>query len=109
MVSSWCPITNAIPLPTSSIRKMAMMSRPIIEFTTVADFSQFSRRYDTGEADELRGQQGAYFLDMETDADVVTVRNGCRTVGGVAAELGFFDAAGNNLAVNADNDLRLSA
>lgn len=72
---------------------------PIIEFTTVADFSQFSQEIRlSGEADRLRWTAGAYFLDMETDADVVTVG---APVGGVAAELGFFDAAGNNLAVNA--------
>ena len=71
---------------------------PIIEFTTVADFSQFSQEIRlSGEADRLRWTAGAYFLDMETDADVVTVG----AHGGVAAELGFFDAAGNNLAVNA--------
>ncbi|MFK8021486.1 MAG: TonB-dependent receptor [Pseudomonadales bacterium] len=72
---------------------------PIIEFTTVADFSQISQEIRlSSEGERLRWTAGAYFLDMETDADVVTVG---APVGGVAAELGFFDGAGNNLAVNA--------
>ncbi|MBT3459986.1 MAG: TonB-dependent receptor, partial [Halieaceae bacterium] len=72
---------------------------PIIEFTTVADFSQLSQEIRlSSEGETLRWTAGIYFLDMETDADVVTVG---APVGGVAAELGFFDGAGNNLAVNA--------
>ena len=72
---------------------------PIIEFTTIADFSQLSQEIRlSSEGDNLRWTAGAYFLDMETDADVVTVG---APVGGVAAGLGFFDNAGNNLAVNA--------
>ncbi|MFK7734029.1 MAG: TonB-dependent receptor [Pseudomonadales bacterium] len=72
---------------------------PIIEFTTVADFEQISQEIRlSSEKDRIRWTAGLYFLDMETDADVITVG---APVGGVAAELGFFDMAGNNLAVNA--------
>ncbi len=71
---------------------------PIIEFTTVADFTQFSQELRlSGETDSMRWTAGAYYLDLETDADVITVG---APVGGVAADLGFFDAGGNNLAVN---------
>ncbi|MDA9368122.1 TonB-dependent receptor [Flavobacteriaceae bacterium] len=72
---------------------------PIIEFTTIADFSQFSQEIRlSSDRENLRWTAGVYFLDMETDANVITQG---APVGGVAAELGFFDDAGNNLAVNA--------
>ncbi len=60
---------------------------PIIEFTTVADFTQFSQELRiSGEGDAFRWVAGGFYLDMETDADVIT--RGA-PVGGVAAELGF--------------------
>ncbi|MEM1090350.1 MAG: TonB-dependent receptor [Pseudomonadota bacterium] len=60
---------------------------PIIEFTTVADFTQISQEFRlSGSSDTMRWQVGAYFLDMETDADVIT--RGA-PVSGVAVELGF--------------------
>lgn len=60
---------------------------PIIEFTTVSDFYQWSEEIRlSGETDATRWQVGAYFLEMETDADVVTVG---APVAGVAAGLGF--------------------
>ncbi|MEM8500836.1 MAG: TonB-dependent receptor [Pseudomonadota bacterium] len=75
---------------------------PIIEFTTVADFEQISQEIRlSSDKDRIRWTAGLYFLDMETDADVTTVG---APVGGEAAALGFFDMAGNNLAVNARVD-----
>ncbi len=60
---------------------------PIIEFTTVADFKQFSQELRiSGESDSFRWVAGAYFLDMELDADVLT--RGA-PIAGVAASLGF--------------------
>ncbi len=60
---------------------------PIIEFTTVSDFSQWSEELRlSGSSDTTRWQIGAYFLDMETKADVIT--RGA-PVAGVAAGLGF--------------------
>jgi iron complex outermembrane receptor protein len=64
---------------------------PIIEFTTVADFTQFSQELRlSGEGDAFRWVAGGFYLDMETDADVIT--RGA-PVGGVAADLGFDPSA----------------
>lgn len=72
---------------------------PIIEFTTVADFTQMSQEFRlSAETDNLRWQAGVYYLDMETDAEVITQG---APVAGEAAGLGFIDANGNGLAVNA--------
>lgn len=60
---------------------------PIIEFTTISDFSQFSEELRlSGETERTRWQAGLYYLDMETDAGVVT--RGA-PVSGVAVGLGF--------------------
>ncbi len=60
---------------------------PIIEFTTVSDYSQFSQEFRLSEqCDNFNWQVGLYYLDMETDADVITVG---APVSGVAASLGF--------------------
>lgn len=60
---------------------------PIIEFTTVADFTSFSQELRvSGEGDAFRWVVGGYYLDMETEAEVKTVG---APVGGVAAGLGF--------------------
>lgn len=60
---------------------------PIIEFTTVADFTQYSQELRlSGETDRLRWVVGGYYLNMETDANVVTLG---APVSGVAVELGF--------------------
>ncbi len=60
---------------------------PIIEFTTVSDFSSLSQEFRlSGEGETTRWQVGAYFLDMETDADVLT--RGA-PVAGVAVGLGL--------------------
>jgi len=60
---------------------------PIIEFTTIAEFQQFSQEIRlSGSSDTRRWQVGAFWLDMETDADVIT--RGA-PVSGVAAGLGL--------------------
>ena len=60
---------------------------PIIEFTTIADFTQISEEIRLAWATETtRWQVGAYFLDIDMDGDVVT--RGA-PVAGVAASLGF--------------------
>ena len=60
---------------------------PIIEFTTVSDFDQFSQEFRlSGDTDRSRWQVGVYYLDIGIDADVITVG---APVSGVAAELGF--------------------
>ena len=60
---------------------------PIIEFTTVADFTQFSQELRvSGDTDTMRWVAGLYYLDMETDADVIT--RGA-PVSGVAVDLGY--------------------
>lgn len=72
---------------------------PIIEFTTVADFTQMSQEFRlSAETENLRWQAGVYYLDMETDAEVITQG---APVAGEAAGLGLIDANGNSLAVNA--------
>ena len=72
---------------------------PIIEFTTIADFTQLSQEFRlSGEKENLRWQAGVYLLDMETDADVTTQG---APVAGEAAGLGFINGNGDNLAVNA--------
>jgi len=64
---------------------------PIIEFTTVNDFTQFSQELRvSGETDAFRWVVGGYYLDMETDADVIT--RGA-PVAGTAVELGFDPSA----------------
>jgi iron complex outermembrane receptor protein len=60
---------------------------PIIEFTTIADFTQFSQELRlSGDGDRFRWVAGGYYLDMETDAEVIT--RGA-PVSGVAVDLGF--------------------
>ena len=60
---------------------------PIIEFTTVADFTQISEEIRLAwETDTTRWQVGAYFLDIDMDGDVITLG---APVAGVAADLGF--------------------
>lgn len=76
---------------------------PIIEFTTVADFSQFSQELRIGgETDRSRWQAGLYYLDMELDADVLT---GGAPVAGVAIGLGFDPGALTNPGVTQDYSL----
>jgi len=72
---------------------------PIIEFTTIADFTQASQEFRiSAESEQLRWQAGVYFLDIEIDAEVITQG---APVAGEAAGLGFIDANGDGLAVNA--------
>ena len=60
---------------------------PIIEFTTVADFTQFSQELRvSGSTDTFRWVAGGYYLDIELDANVVT--RGA-PVSSVAVDLGF--------------------
>ena len=60
---------------------------PIIEFTTVADFTQFSQEFRLAwETDSSRWQVGVYYLDMETKGDVAT---GGAPTSSVAVDLGF--------------------
>ena len=60
---------------------------PIIEFTTVADFTSFSQELRlSGTGDTFRWVAGLYYLDMETDADVIT--RGA-PISGVAVEQGY--------------------
>lgn len=60
---------------------------PIIEFTTIADFTSFSQEIRlSGETNSARWVVGGYYLDMETDAQVIT--RGA-PVSGVAADLGY--------------------
>lgn len=60
---------------------------PIIEFTTVADFNSFSQELRlSGETNSLRWVVGGYYLDMETDANVIT--RGA-PVSGVAVDAGY--------------------
>ncbi len=76
---------------------------PIIEFTTVADFTQISQEFRfAGSSETTRWQVGAYFLDTETDAEVIT---GGAPVAGVAAELGFDPTTLNGPAVVQDYTL----
>ncbi len=76
---------------------------PIIEFTTVADFTQISEELRlSGGNDTTQWTVGAYFLDMETDADVIT--RGA-PVAGVAADLGFDPSTLTNPAVIQDYTL----
>jgi len=60
---------------------------PIIEFTTIADFTQFSQELRlAGGSESIRWQAGAYYLDIEMDGDV---RTGGAPAAGVAVDLGF--------------------
>tara|TARA_R110002110_G_scaffold406421_1_gene626563 strand:- start:413723 stop:416134 length:2412 start_codon:yes stop_codon:yes gene_type:complete len=60
---------------------------PIIEFTTIAEFSSFSQEIRlSGDTDNFRWVVGGYYLDMETDASVITRGS---PVSGVAVDLGF--------------------
>jgi iron complex outermembrane receptor protein len=46
---------------------------PVIEFTTLAEFEQFSQEIRLSkESDRIRWQAGLYFLDMETSAGAIT-------------------------------------
>ncbi len=76
---------------------------PIIEFTTIADFTQISEEIRLAWAtDTTRWQVGAYFLDIDMDGDVVT--RGA-PVAGVAASLGFDPAMLTDPAVVQDYTL----
>ena len=76
---------------------------PIIEFTTIADFTQISEEIRLAWATETtRWQVGAYFLDIDMDGDVVT--RGA-PVAGVAASLGFDPAMLTDMAVVQDYTL----
>ncbi|NIB38285.1 TonB-dependent receptor [Pseudomaricurvus alkylphenolicus] len=78
----------------------------IIEFTTIADFEQLSQEIRlSGSTDSTRWQVGAFWLDMETNADVIT--RGA-PVSGVAAGLGFDPAALTNPSVVQDYTLESS-
>ncbi len=60
---------------------------PIIEFTTQADFDSFSQEIRlSGDTDSFRWVVGGFYLDMETDANVIT--RGA-PVAGVAADFGL--------------------
>jgi len=60
---------------------------PIIEFTTIADFTQISQEFRfSGSTDSTRWQAGVYWLDIDMDGDVVT--RGA-PVAGVAVGLGL--------------------
>jgi len=73
---------------------------PIIEFTTVSDFTQFSQELRlSGESDGFRWVAGGYYLEMETDAEVIT--RGA-PVSGVAVGLGFDPSALTNPGVFQD-------
>ncbi len=76
---------------------------PIIEFTTVADFTQFSQELRlSGSTERFRWVVGGYYLDMETEADVTT--RGA-PIAGVAVDLGFDPAALTDPAVVQDYTL----
>lgn len=76
---------------------------PIIEFTTVADFTQFSQELRlAGSTDTMRWQTGVYFLNIDMDAEVLT--RGA-PVAGVAAGLGFNPATLTDPAVAQDYTL----
>ncbi len=77
---------------------------PIIEFTTVADFTQFSQELRlSGTGDNMKWQAGIYYLDIDMDADVLT--RGA-PVAGVAAGLGFDPGALTDPAVAQDYNLQ---
>ena len=60
---------------------------PIIEFTTIADYTQISQELRLAwSTDSTRWQVGAYYLDIDMDGDVITRGS---PVAGVADELGF--------------------
>jgi len=60
---------------------------PIIEFTTISDFTQISQELRWAwETDASRWQVGAYYLDIDMDGDVIT--RGA-PVAGVAFDLGY--------------------
>jgi len=76
---------------------------PIIEFTTVADFTQISQEFRiAGSSDTMRWQAGVYYLDMDYDGDVIT--RGA-PVAGVAFDLGLDPALLTDPAVVQDNHL----
>ena len=76
---------------------------PIIEFTTVADFTQFSEELRfSGEGDNMKWQAGLFYMDIDMDADVLT---GGAPTAGVAAGLGLNPATLTNPAVAQDYTL----
>jgi len=76
---------------------------PIIEFTTIADFTQISQEFRvTGETDSSRWQAGVYWMDIDYDGDVTTLG---APVAGVAAGLGFDPTLLTDPAVIQDNHL----
>jgi iron complex outermembrane receptor protein len=76
---------------------------PIIEFTTVADFTQWSQELRfAGSGERNRWQVGAYILDIDYKGDVIT--RGA-PVAGVAVDLGFDPALLTDPSVVQDNHL----
>ncbi|EED35374.1 TonB-dependent receptor [Luminiphilus syltensis NOR5-1B] len=64
---------------------------PIIEFTTVADQTQFSQEFRlSGDSDNFRWQTGLYWLDIEMDNQALTAGS---PAFGAANELGFGETA----------------
>ena len=79
---------------------------PIIEFTTIADFTQLTQEIRfAGTTENSRWQAGAYYLDIEYEGDVLT--RGA-PVAGVAVDLGFDPATLTDPSVSQDNDLNSS-
>jgi len=76
---------------------------PIIEFTTIADFTQISQEFRlAGSTERSRWQAGAYYLDIDYDGNVLT--RGA-PVAGVAVDLGFDPSLLTDPAVAQDNHL----
>jgi len=76
---------------------------PIIEFTTVADFTQITQEIRfSGEGERSRWQAGAYYLDIDYDGDVLTAG---APVAGVAVDLGLDPSLLTDPAVSQDNQL----
>lgn len=73
---------------------------PIIEFTTVADFTQVSQEFRiAGSTDTTRWQAGVYYLDIDMDGDVITRGS---PVAGVAVDLGLDPSALTDASVAQD-------
>ncbi len=76
---------------------------PIIEFTTIADFTQISEELRlSGSTDSVRWQTGVYYLDIDMDGDVITRGS---PVAGVAFDLGYDPGLLTNPAVTQDYNL----
>jgi len=103
-------ITNYMTLDKEYMEDGDGLPIQLIDFTTLMDHTQWSQELRlSGEADNMRWQVGAYYLDMEMDGEIITTGNPARNA--VAPLIASGDLPPDFVAVtpSAVQDYRLEA